>query len=103
MLDAVPPARRTGLQAEAALVLVTLLWGMSFPLVRLWQAAAAECPGGPLPAGLTLLALRMALGPAFVLLFSPPLLPRAARREPAGPGAAGLVFGARFTPSEWGP
>jgi drug/metabolite transporter (DMT)-like permease len=102
MLDAVPPARKVRLQAEAALVLVTLLWGMSFPLVSLWQAAAAECPGGPLLAGLTLIALRMALASAFVLLLSPRLLTRATRREHAVGVAVGLVFGAGFTLQTWG-
>jgi drug/metabolite transporter (DMT)-like permease len=102
MLDAAPPARKRGLQAEAALVVVTFLWGMSFPWMRKWQDAAAGCPGGPLLAGLTLIALRMALACGFVLVLSPRLLFRATRREHAAGAAVGLAFGAGFALQTWG-
>jgi drug/metabolite transporter (DMT)-like permease len=101
MLDAAPPARKRVLHAEAALVLVTLLWGLSFPLVSLWQGAAKGCPGGPFLAGVTLIALRMALATAFVLLLAPRQLTRATRREHAVGVAVGLVFGAGFALQTW--
>ena len=101
MLDVAPPARKRGLQAEAALVLVTFLWGLSFPLVSLWQGAKKECPGGPFLAGVTLIALRMALATAFVLLLAPRQLTRATQREHAVGAAVGLVFGAGFALQTW--
>ena len=54
MSDVVPSVRKSTLLAEAALVLVTLLWGMSFPWMKNWQDTATDCPGGPLLSGVTL-------------------------------------------------
>jgi drug/metabolite transporter (DMT)-like permease len=102
MLDAAPGVRNDRLRAEAALVVVTFLWGMSFPWMRRWQDAAAGCPGGPLLSGLTLIALRMALASALVLLLQPRLLTRATRREHAAGAAIGLAFGVGFALQVWG-
>ena len=41
------------------LLVVTLLWSLSFPWTKNWQKAAVGCPGGELLASLTLIGLRM--------------------------------------------
>jgi drug/metabolite transporter (DMT)-like permease len=85
-------------RAAVMLVLTTLVWGLSFPLVKDWHEAATDCPGGALVAGSTLIALRMVLGLALLAAFRPRLISAASRREHlAGAlvGAAlavGLVF-----------
>src|ERR1700678_2604915 len=95
--DAAPPAlRKTGLHAEAVLVLVTFLWGLSFPWMKFWQDASSACPGGQLLSGLTLITLRMALACVLVALFRPRLLMVASGREHAVGAVVGLAFGAGF-------
>jgi len=49
------------------LVASTFLWGASFPLTKYWQLHTTECPGGPVVASLTLLALR---SPIALLIFA---------------------------------
>jgi drug/metabolite transporter (DMT)-like permease len=102
MNDAARRAARSDLSAEAALVLVSLLWGVSFPLMKHWQNAAKECPGGGLLSGVTLIALRMALALALVALFTPRLLRGATRREHLAGAAVGLAFGSGFALQTWG-
>jgi drug/metabolite transporter (DMT)-like permease len=102
MTNAVPLVRKSGLQAEAALVLVTFLWGLSFPWMSKWQDASAGCPGGMFLSGLTLIALRMAIACVFVLLFKPRLLTRASWHEHAVGAVVGLAFGTGFALQIWG-
>ena len=63
------------------LVLVTLLWGLSFSLMKNWHIAAASCPGGLAVAGLTMTALRMFLALGVLALFLPRLFLSPSRRE----------------------
>lgn len=51
-------ARASPTKATAMLVMTTLLWGLSFPLMKNWQNAAQDCPGGAVIASLTIIALR---------------------------------------------
>jgi len=74
------------------LVLVTLFWGLSFPLMRTWQQEARECPGGEGLAALTLIALRTLLALAVLAAWRPPLLLAPTRRE----HATGMVIGCAF-------
>lgn len=99
---ATPTLRKVGLQAEAALVLTTFLWGLSFPWMKTWQEASSDCPGGKLLSGLTLIALRMAIACVLLGLVQPPLLWRPTRREHAVGSILGLVFGTGFVVQVWG-
>jgi drug/metabolite transporter (DMT)-like permease len=55
------------------LVIITLLWGLSFPLVKDWQTAAANCPGGQIVSSLTLIGLRMIAALLVMAIFAPRL------------------------------
>lgn len=92
-----PPGRAT-----AMLVLTTLLWGLSFPLVKNWQEASGACPGGELLASLTLIAVRMGLALLLLAVVRPGLFTRASRREHAAGAVIGLAFGAGFVLQVWG-
>src|SRR5258708_39861723 len=59
--------------ATLVLIVVTLFWGLSFPLVKDWQEAAQGCPGGDIVSSLTLIALRMILALSILAVFSPRL------------------------------
>jgi drug/metabolite transporter (DMT)-like permease len=63
------------------LVIVTILWGLSFPLMKNWQDAAEECPGGKALASYTLIALRMFLALFLFALCRPQLFVRPSWRE----------------------
>jgi drug/metabolite transporter (DMT)-like permease len=67
--------------ATLMLVVVTLLWGLSFPLVKNWQEAAADCPGGAVVSSTTLIALRLGLGALIFGLLRPDLAWGALRHE----------------------
>jgi drug/metabolite transporter (DMT)-like permease len=99
---ATPSLRKVGLRAEAALVLTTFLWGLSFPWMKTWQEASSGCPGGKLLSGLTLIALRMAIACVLLGLVQPLLLWRPTRREHAVGSLLGLVFGTGFVLQVWG-
>jgi drug/metabolite transporter (DMT)-like permease len=71
------------------LVLVTLLWGLSFPLMKNWQDAAKDCPGGEWVASLTLVALRMLFALGLLAIFLPRLFHAPSRRE----AGIGLLLG----------
>ncbi|MGL4552948.1 MAG: hypothetical protein ACRC33_17370 [Gemmataceae bacterium] len=79
--------------AGLRLVVVTLVWGVSFPCTRAWQTAAERSGMDGLLAALTLIALRMALALAVLLAWQPRLLGATAaeRRGGAAVGAAFLV------------
>jgi drug/metabolite transporter (DMT)-like permease len=97
-------ARRQGQvgRATAMLVLTTVLWGLSFPLMKQWQNAAAAAPGGPLLAGLTMIALRMTLGLLVLFAWQPRLVTAPNRREHARGAAIGAVFFFGFSLQVWG-
>lgn len=103
MTDAVTPSlRKSGVQAEAALVLVTFLWGLSFAWMKTWQEASAACPGGQLLSGVTLIALRMGIACLLVGVFKPRLVMRANRQEHAVGAIVGLAFATGFVLQVWG-
>ncbi len=76
----------------AMLVLTTLFWGASFPLVKNWQEAARDCPGGEGVASFTLIALRMGLSFLLLAAWQPRCFFQPTRRE----HAVGLVVGLAF-------
>src|SRR5439155_1224670 len=65
---------------------------LSFPLMKNWQNAAGACPAGKLVAGMTLIALRMALALLVLIAWQPRLLVGPSRREHAGGALIGAVF-----------
>jgi drug/metabolite transporter (DMT)-like permease len=82
----------TGTRASAVLVLVTFLWGLSFPLIKVWHEAAADTGVDDTLSSLTLIALRMLLALAVLAGVRPELVRRTTRREHAVGAAIGLVF-----------
>src|SRR5262249_50436323 len=83
-LDAFPPTPRFwGSPRHAALMLAlgTMVWGLSFPLMKNWQEATRDCPGGPAVAALTVIALRMFLGLLLFAAAQPRLFLAPTRRE----------------------
>lgn len=61
-------------RATLMLIGVTFFWAFSFPLVKTWQNAASQCPGGELVSSLTLLGLRMLIATIILLALQPRLL-----------------------------
>ena len=105
--DSTSPRREPGKvavvrRASFVLVLVTLLWGMSFPWTKRWQEASAECPGGAVSASLTLIVLRMVLALTILALWQPGLYRRPTRGEHAAGALLGATFFAGFLPQTVG-
>jgi drug/metabolite transporter (DMT)-like permease len=73
--------RSSSTKATGMLVVVTLLWGLSFSLMKNWHIAAASCPGGPAVAALTMVALRMFLAIGILAVVLPRLFVAPSRRE----------------------
>jgi drug/metabolite transporter (DMT)-like permease len=75
------------------LVVVTILWGMSFPLIKSWQNAAqeTECPGGAVGSTMAVLVLRTILALGILLLFRRDLFRNPTRRELAIGVGIGLL------------
>ena len=84
------------LRATGMLVLTTLVWGLSFPLVKDWHELARGCPGGEIVASSTLIAVRMGLALAVLAVLQPELVRRPTRREHAIGALIGLVFFSGF-------
>jgi len=84
------------------LVIVTLIWGLSFPLVKSWQNAAAGCPGGAELASATLIAVRMLLAVLLLGLFQPRLVRGPTRREHLIGGILAICFWLGFSLQVWG-
>lgn len=89
--------------AALMLVLVTVLWGLSFPLVKSWQEAARDCPAGTLAASATLIAVRMLLALPVFLMLRPRLTAELLMLKPgrfgettAAEHAAGALLGLVF-------
>ncbi len=89
-------------RATLMLVLVTVFWGVSFPLVKSWQDAAEGWEGGKLLAGLTLITLRTVPALGLLIAFQPRLLRDSTRREHLSGAAVGLAFGIGFVFQGWG-
>ena len=90
-------------RATAILVLVNLLWGISFPLVKNWQDAAKDCPGGEVLASTTLIVLRMFLGVFVLILLRPRLLTEPTRARASHRGGHWLsAFWVGFSLQVWG-
>ena len=79
-------------RASFMLVVVTLLWGVSFPWTKRLLAEASDCPGGATLASLTLIAVRMALALALLATWQPGVYRRPTWRE----HGAGVLLGATF-------
>lgn len=94
--------RATPARASLMLVLVTVLWGMSFTWTRSWQLAARDGPVSELLSALTLIALRMPLALLLLTLWQPAVVLRPARREHVGGMMLGSVFFAGFALQTWG-
>jgi drug/metabolite transporter (DMT)-like permease len=77
------PFRGSGTHATVMLVVVTFLWGFSFPLVKNWMNAAegTDCPGGQTVATFTLLGLRTGMALIVLAVFEPRLFLRPTWRE----------------------
>jgi drug/metabolite transporter (DMT)-like permease len=78
------------------LVLTTLFWGLSFPLMKNWLDATHEVayPGGGECAGLTLIGIRVGLALLILAVFQPRLFSRPTWRE----WRIGLALGALNAP-----
>jgi drug/metabolite transporter (DMT)-like permease len=83
---------RSSHHAALMLVAVTIGWGLGFPLVKNWQEASAQCPGGVVLASMTVIALRMLLALAILAAFQPGLFWKPSRRA----RRAGLLLGSMF-------
>jgi len=79
--SAAAPVRRPGKNASGMLLLVTMLWGLSFPLMKNWHLASENCPGGPVVASLTMTVLRMTLALLVLAVFVPKLFVTPTSRE----------------------
>lgn len=97
-----PGMDRRRSHASLMMVVVTILWGLSFPLTKNWQNAAATCPAGSLVAGATLICLRIILAGALLALFRPALFTAPRRQEYCAGAAVGLCCGAGFVLQIWG-
>jgi drug/metabolite transporter (DMT)-like permease len=84
------------------LVLTTLLWGLSFPLMKNWQNAAQDCPGGVVIASLTIIALRAGLALLLLAVVQPSLVWTPSRREHATGMLVGFTNTIGFTLQVWG-
>jgi drug/metabolite transporter (DMT)-like permease len=88
--------------ATLMLLAVTFVWGLSFSWLKDWQGAAGECPGGGLPASLTLIGVRMLAAFAVVTVVLPRLTLRPTLREHAAGVLLGMVFLAGHVLQVWG-
>jgi drug/metabolite transporter (DMT)-like permease len=95
-LSEAPPQAHLAGRASVMLVLVTLLWSMSFPWTKTWQHHAQGCPGGELLASLTLIGLRVPLAVVILAIWQPRLFLLPAWREHAGGVLLGVSFFAGF-------
>ncbi|MFO0879509.1 MAG: DMT family transporter [Gemmataceae bacterium] len=89
-------------RASLMLVLVTVVWGVSFTWTRSWQLAVREAPGGELLWSLTLIMLRMPLALAVFALWQPRLLVAPSWAEYRGGLLLGAVFFGGFALQTWG-
>jgi drug/metabolite transporter (DMT)-like permease len=67
-----------------------------------WQAAAADCPGGPVVASLTVIGLRLTLALIVLAVWQPRLFREPTRREHFGGAFLSFFFWAGFVLQAWG-
>jgi drug/metabolite transporter (DMT)-like permease len=79
--SAISGERPSSSKATGMLVVITLLWGLSFSLMKNWHNASASCPGGPAVAALTMVALRMFLAIGILAVVLPRLFVAPSWRE----------------------
>jgi drug/metabolite transporter (DMT)-like permease len=89
-------------RATLMLVVVTVVWGLSFSWLKEWQTAADGCPGGGLQASLTFIGLRMTAAFLVVAACMPRLTFRPTLHEHAAGAIVGLVFFLGHVPQVWG-
>lgn len=113
-------------KATLILVLVTVLWGLSFPLMKIWQnigediqkgdlsgesasqtkqteaKVEPEFPVGALLSGSTLIAIRMLLAAGILAAIQPGLATRPTLREHGYGALLGVIFVAGFIFQVWG-
>jgi drug/metabolite transporter (DMT)-like permease len=89
-------------RATVMLVVVCLLWGLSFPWMKDWQTASAGCPGGGLFAALVMISLRTLLSLVLIGVFQPRLFTDATRSEHLTGAALGAAFSLGFLFQAWG-
>jgi len=102
--DYLPARRWLGLidHPSLMLVVVTLLWGISFPWTKHWQEEAIDCPGGAVLSSLTLIGLRMPLAMLFLAVWQPRVYRRPAWRDHLSGMLLGVTFFAGFLPQTVG-
>jgi len=102
--SAEPPESISRRRATIMLVLVTLLWGWSFPLVKNWltMASQTQCPGGEIIAALTNMALRYPLALALLGVFQFRIYRMSSWRELSVGLFIGLVMSAGSALQVWG-
>jgi drug/metabolite transporter (DMT)-like permease len=74
------------------LILVTLLWSLSFVLVKNWQNQAEDCPAGVVLSSCTLIAWRMLIALAMLALVAPGLFKHSSLKEHTVGALIGSVF-----------
>jgi drug/metabolite transporter (DMT)-like permease len=74
------------------LVVVCMLWGLSFPLMKNWQEASQDCPGGSALASFTLIGVRMLLALIVLAMVRPRLFVVPSRREQGIGALVGSFF-----------
>jgi drug/metabolite transporter (DMT)-like permease len=74
------------------LILVTLLWSLSFVLVKNWQNQTEACPAGVVLSSSTLIAWRMLIALAMLALVAPGLFRRSTLKEHTVGALIGCVF-----------
>jgi drug/metabolite transporter (DMT)-like permease len=101
-----PPAPATlavSLKPALMLVLATLTWSISFPLIKNWMhAVPADFPGGPPLAALALISLRMFAGSALIAICFPRLVRQVSAREFLTGLSIGLVNSVGTLLQVWG-
>ncbi len=89
-------------RATSMLIGTTLLWGLSFPLMKNWQDAAGECPGGEILASLTIIVVRAGLALVLLAIWQPHLLLAPRWRDHAIGMLVGFTNTIGFTLQVWG-
>src|SRR5437899_1991791 len=79
-------------RASWMLIVVTLLWGLSFVLMKSWQNQAEACPAGVVLSSCTLIAWRMLIALVMLALVAPGLFRQSSLKEHAVGALIGSVF-----------
>jgi drug/metabolite transporter (DMT)-like permease len=89
-------------RATLMLLVVTVIWGLSFSWLKDWQTGTGDCPGGGLLSSLTLIGLRMGIAFVIVAVILPGLVFRPSFREHLAGAVVGVVFLGGHLPQVWG-